>query len=173
MPAEARHAGGLILAERGYRSVGGGPVVWKSTRARRALQGRAGGWSGYFVLERAPDAIFDITEWIDRDHERPVIRYAYQVRYCNGLRVGMGWQYRLDHHPLDETAIFVPHYHDQQTRDDEHDPHPWGTFLPLAQALPLLEQHLFSRIGPCADRSPGLRGRAPYEPSKGTVVIEP
>lgn len=173
MPAEARHAAGLVMAERGYRSVSGGPVVWRSTRERRVAQGSSGGWSGYFVLDGGPDAIFDITEWIDRDQSRAVIRYAYQVRYCNGLRAGVGWQYRLDHHPLAEPSIFVPHYHDHQTREDEHDPRTRGDFLPLSEALPLLEQHLFSRIGLCSGRAPGRRGRAPYEPSKGTVVIEP
>lgn len=158
MPTAARHAAGLVLAERGYRSIGDGPVVWRSTRARRAAQGPSGGWSGYFVLEGAPDAIFDITEWIDRDHSQPVIRYAYQVRYCSGLRAGIGWQHRLDYHP---------------TREDEHDPQAWGNVLRLTEAMPLLEQHLFSRIGSCTGRAPGVRGRAPYEPSKGTVAIEP
>ncbi|MHB8631965.1 MAG: hypothetical protein ACYC9W_08570 [Candidatus Limnocylindria bacterium] len=173
MPTAARHAAGLVLAERGYRSIGDGPVVWRSTRARRAAQGPSGGWSGYFVLEGAPDAIFDITEWIDRDHSQPVIRYAYQVRYCSGLRAGVGWQHRLDYHPLADPAILAPHYHDHPTREDEHDPRAWGNVLRLTEAMPLLEQHLFSRIGSCTGRAPGVRGRAPYVPSKGTVVIEP
>jgi len=172
VPIEARHVAGLILGERAYRSVGGGPVVWKSTRPRRAAQGPSGGWSGYFVLDGAPDAIFDITEWIDRDHPRPMFRYAYQVRYCNELRAGVGWQYRLDYHPIDAPSNFVPHFHDQPTQDDEHDPRPRGDFLRLAEALELLEQNLFSRVGPCSNRAPRRRGRAPYEPGKGTEIIE-
>ena len=172
MPTIARHTAGLILAERGYRSTSGGPVVWRSARAHRAARAASGGWSGYFVLDGAPDAIFDITEWIDRDYSQPVLRYAYQVRYCSGLRAGVGWQYRLDCHPINGSSIFVPHSHDHETREDEHDPRVWGQFIAPAEALPLLEQHLFSRIGACSGRAPGLRGRAPYEPGRGSVIIE-
>jgi hypothetical protein len=164
MPGEARHVAGLVLAERGYRAIGGGPVVWHAARARHGARGPIGGWSGYFVLDGAPDTIFDITEWIDRNERPPVIRYAYQVRYCSGLRGGQGWQYRLDYHPLGAHAARVPHSHDHQMHADEHDPRPWGSVLPLSGALPLLEQHLFSRIGRCPDGAPGTRGRAPYEP---------
>lgn len=173
MPAQARHAAGLVLAKRGYRSIAGGPITWRSRERRRAAQGPAGGWSGHFVNDAAPDAIFDITEWIDRERDPAVIRYAYQVRYCNGLRGGVGWQYRLDHHPLGDPAISVPHYHDQPVREDEHEPRPGGRLLHLAEALPMLEQHAFSTIGACSGDAPGLRGRAPYVPTKGSVIIAP
>lgn len=173
MPRQTRHASGLVLAERGYRSVGVGPVVWLSARDRRSSRGLAGGWSGYFALEGAPDAVFDITEWLDRDRRPPIVRYAYQVRYCNGVQGGAVWQYRLDLHPLEDPAIFVPHHHDEEVREDEHDPRPWDHHVTLAQALALLEQRLFARIGACGDRTPGLRGRAPYEPPRSTRVIEP
>ena len=138
--------------------------MWRATQARRASQGEAGGWSGYFVNDAAPDTVFDITEWVDRDRPRPVFRYSYQVRYCNGLAQGTRWQYRLDYHPIGDPAIAVPHHHDQAAHDAEHDPRPRNPAVSLAQALPLLERHVFSHIGPCADRVPGLRGRALFEP---------
>lgn len=162
MPGDARHAAGLVLAERGYRTIGGGPVTWHAARGRLARP--AGGWSGYFVLDGAPEAIFDLTEWIDRSAQLPVIRYAYQVRYCSGLRSGLPWLYRLDLHPLESDGMPVPHVHDHQTPADEHDPRPSGVALRLSGALPLLEQHLFSRIGGCAHEAPAIRGRAPCEP---------
>lgn len=34
--------------------------------------------------------------------------------------------------------------------------------LSLAQALPLLERHVFSHLGPCADRVPALRRAKSY-----------
>lgn len=155
MPSQARHAATLVLDERGYRSITGGPKVWLSTAPHRAAHGPAGGWTGYFVNDAFPDAVFDLTEWIDRDHQPPVIGYFYQVRYCNALRGGVGWQYRLDYHPLDDPAICVAHYHDQETRTDEHDPRPWGRFLSLvAEALPVLEQHALTTIGPCSGAGP-------------------
>lgn len=172
MPRQARHAAGLVLARRGYRPVAGGPGTWLSTARRRAAQGQAGRWSGYFVSERFPDAIFDITEWVDRDRAPAVVRYAYQVRYCNGLHGGVRWQYRLDHHPLTRPDIYIPHHHDQEARDDEHDPQPWGRFLSLAEALPVLEAHLAGRIGPCSGDVPGLRGRVPNPPGKKHITIE-
>lgn len=173
MPTQARHAAGIVLGRRGYRVVAGGPEVWHTTKPRRAAQGPAGGWTGYFVHDSFPDTVFDITAWVDRDRDPSVVRYAYQVRYCNGLHGGVRWQYRLDHHPLDEATIFVPHYHDHEAREDEHDPHPWARSLSLAEALPLLEQHVASRIGPCSGEVPGLRGRAPHHSGKGNVIIEP
>jgi hypothetical protein len=171
MPKQARHAGWLVLARRGYRPLGGGPGTWQSTVPRRASQGPAGRWSGYFVNERFPDAIFDITEWVDRDHQPAVVRYAYQVRYCNGLHGGVRWQYRLDYHPLADPQVYVPHFHEQGTRDDEHDPRPWGRFLSLAEAVPLLEAHVAGRLSPCSGEVPGFRGRAPNPPSTKHVAI--
>lgn len=164
MPKQARHAAGLVLARRGYSPVGGGPGTWLSSAPRRAAQGPAGRWSGYFVTDRFPDAVFDITEWVDRARQPAVVRYAYQVRYCNGLHGGVRWQYRLDHHPLAEPHIYVPHFHDHEVRDDEHDPRPWVRFLSLAEALPLLETHLAGRLGPCSGEVPSLRDRAPNPP---------
>lgn len=146
--------------------------MWRATQHRRASQGEAGGWSGYFTNDAAPDTLFDITEWIDRDQARPIVRYSYQVRYCNGLAAGLRWQYRLDYHPIDDPATSLPHHHDQAAHDAEDDPRPGSPVLSLAQALPLLERQVFSRTGPCADHVPGLRGRAPFEPAKGAVVIE-
>jgi hypothetical protein len=169
VPRQARHAAGLVLAGRGYRSVAGGPFVWNSTAPRRAAQGLAGRWSGYFVHDAYPVAVFDLTEWIDRDRDPAVVRYSYQVRYCSGLRHGMRWQYRLDYHPLTQPHIYVPHFHSQDVRDDEHDPHPWGRFLKLAEALPILENHALPRLGPCSGEVPGLRDRAPNPPSKKHV----
>lgn len=172
MPSQARHAAGLVLARRSYRAIAGGPVAWLKTRDHRPSQRPAGGWSGHFVLDSFPDTIFDITQWVDRDEEPVVVGYSYQVRYCNNLRDGVRWQYRLDHHPLEDERISVPHYHDQPARDDEHEPHPSGSYLALAEALPLLEQHLAARTGPCSGPVPGLRGRAPHEPGRGAVIIE-
>ena len=67
----------------------------------------------------------------------------------------------------------MPHHHDQAVTEDEHAPIPGGPFLSLAEALPLLEQHLFLRVGPCSEGTPGVRGRAPHFPPKGAPVIEP
>lgn len=172
MPAQARHAAGIVLARRGFHPVGGGPGTWLATGHRRAAQGPAGRWSGHFVTDSYPDTIFDITEWIDRDRDPAVVRYHYQVRYCNGLRRGVRWQYRLDYHPLEEPTIYVPHYHDQEVQDEEHDPHPWGRFLHISEALPLLEAHVAARIGACSGEVPGLRGRAPHPAGKGHVAVE-
>ena len=147
--------------------------MWRVPQRRRGSQGEVGGWSGYFNNDAAPDTLFDITEWIDRGQARPIVRYSYQVRYCNGLADGLPWQYRLDCHPIDDPAIAVPHHHDHAAHEAEHDPRPGGPYLSLSQALPLLERQVFSRIGPCADRVPGLHGRAPFEPGTGAVVIEP
>lgn len=166
MPKQARHAAGLILGERGYRSVGGGPGTWTSTARRRAAQGAAGLWSGHFVSDAFSNAVFDITEWLDRDCAPPVVRYAYQVRYCSALHNGMRWQYRLDYHPLEMPTIFVPHYHEHEAREDEHDPRPGGAYLSLPVGLEMLEAHLAGRIGECAGEVPKLRGRAPYEPTR-------
>lgn len=147
--------------------------MWLKTRGRRPSRGPAGGWSGHFVLDSFADTIFDITQWVDRDEDPAVIGYSYQARYCNGLQSGLGWQYRLDFHSLEDEQILVPHYHDQAAREDEHDPHPWGRYLPLSEALPLLEQNVAARIGPCSGAAPGLRGQAPHRPGKGAVIIEP
>ena len=170
MPARARHAAGIVLERRGYRAVAGGPGTWLSTQPRRAAQGPAGLWSGYFVNDAYPDAVFDITEWIDRDQEPAVVRYAYQARYCNGLHGGARWQYRLDYHPLSQPHIYVPHHHDQAARDDEHDPHPSGRSFQLAAALPVLEAHVAARIGACSGGVPGIRGRAPNPPGKKHIA---
>lgn len=173
MPRQARHAAALVLARRGYRELRGGPLVWLDTLGRRPSQGPAGGWSGYFELEAFPDAIFDLTQWVDRDKSPAVYAYSSQTRYCNALEGDVRWQYRLDFHPLAED-LYVPHYHDHMAREEEdHDPRPRGVYLGLAEALEQLERHLVIRIGPCSGPQPGLRGRAPHEPAKGTVVIEP
>lgn len=173
MPTQARHTAGIALGRRGYRVIEGGPEVWRSTADRRAAQGPAGGWSGHFVNDAYANTIFDLTEWIDRDHDPVVVRYAYQVRYCNELRGGVRWQYRLDHHPIKDAEIFVPHYHDHEAQDGEHDPRPFGRFLHLSEALPLLEGLVGTRIGGCSGPVPGIRGRAPYQASEGSVMIEP
>lgn len=123
-------------------------------------------WSGYFVNDAFPNAVFDITEWVDRDAKPAVVRYAYQVRYCNALHRGVRWQYRLDYHPFDEAGRFVPHSHDHEARDDEHDPRPVGSFLELPSALEQLEAHVAGRIGECTGELPKLRGRAPNEQPK-------
>lgn len=172
MPRQARHAAGLVLERRGYLPVAGGPGTWLSTEHRRAAQGPAGRWSGCFVNDRFPNTVFDITEWVERDRNPAVVRYAYQVRYCSGLHDGVRWQYRLDYHPLTEPHIYVPHCHDQAVRDDEHDPHPWGRFLDIAEALPTLEAHVVGRIGPCSGETPGLRDRAPDPPRKKHIAVE-
>ena len=172
MPRQARHAAGLVLARRGYRPVADGPGVWNSTVRRRAAQDLTGRWSGYFVHDAFPDAVFDITEWIDRDHRPAVVRYAYQVRYCSGLHNGVRWQYRLDFHQLTDPYIYVPHCHDQEVRDEEHDPRPWSRFLEIAEALPILEDHIAARIGPCSGEVPGLRGRAPNPPGRRHLAVE-
>ena len=156
MPAQARSTSGIVLERRGYRSVGGGPGVWRATGHRRAAQRPAGRWSGYFVLDSFPDTVFDITEWIDRDRNPVIVRYAYQVRYCNGLRGGVRWQFRLDYHPLTELTIYVPH----------------SRFLLLSEALPLLEEHVAARVGACSGEVPGVRGRAPNPAGKGHAVVE-
>ena len=172
MPTQARHTAGIVLERRGYRSVGGGPGVWRATGRRRAAQGPAGCWSGYFVLDSFPDTVFDITEWIDRDRDPAIVRYAYQVRYCSGLRGGVRWQFRLDYHPLTEPTICVPHSHDHEAQDEEHDPRPSGRFLLLSEALPLLEVHVATRVGACSGEVPGLRGHAPNPAGKGHAVVE-
>jgi hypothetical protein len=172
MPTQARHAAGLVLARRGYRSVGGGPATLLATGHRRAAQGAAGRWSGYFVIDSYPDTVFDITEWVDRDRDPAIVRYAYQVRYCSGLHGGIRWQFRLDYHPLTDAHTCVPHYHDQEIRDEEHAPHAAGRFLQLSEALPLLEGHVAPRIGTCSGEGPGLRGRAPYPAGKGHLPVE-
>jgi hypothetical protein len=82
------------------------------------------------------------------------------------------WQYRLDHHPLEDEGPSVAHYHDQLAQDGEHAPHPAGSYLTLAEALPILEQHVAARIGPCSGVVPGVRGRAPHEPGKGVAIID-
>jgi hypothetical protein len=172
VPKQARHAAGLVLARRGYRPAADGPGVWNSTAPRRAAQGLAGRWSGYVIHDAFPDAVFDITEWIDRDHQPVVVRYAYQVRYCSGLHNGVRWQYRLDLHPLTDPNAYVPHYHYQEVRDDEHAPRPWRQFLEIAEAMPILEEHIAARIGPCSGEVPGLRGRAPNPPGKKHLAVE-
>ena len=146
--------------------------MWTSTAPRRAAHDLAGRWSGYFVHDAFPDVVFDITEWIDRNHRPAVVRYAYQVRYCSGLHNGLRWQYRLDFHPLADPNSYVPHDHSQEVRDEEHDPRPFGRFLEIAEALPILEEHIAARIGPCAGAAPGLRGRAPNPPGKKHVAVE-
>ena len=147
--------------------------MWRQTRDRRPSQGEAGGWSGYFSLDSTPGAVYDITEWIDRDCDPPIVRYAYQVRYCSAPHDGLTWQYRLDLHPLDNGLVFVSHFHDQAVTDDEHGPRPMAARLTLAEALPLLESRALGSLGPCADRPPGRRGRAPYEPRGGALLVEP
>lgn len=173
MPAQARHIAGLVLARRGYRVVAGGPVVWHTTRPRRAAHGAAGGWSGYFVIDSFPDTVFDLTEWVDRDHDPAIVRYAYQARYCNSLYGGVRWQYRFDLHPVHEPTSFVPHSHDHAVREGEHDPRPFSRSLDLAEALSLLEQHVATRIGPCSAQVPGVRSRAPHQPGTGHLTVEP
>ena len=167
MPKQARHAARLVLVERGYTAVGGGPVTWGFATHPKSSRRPTGVWSGYFEADRIPGAIFDLTQWLDRGQTPEVVRYSYQVRYCNGLRQGARWQYRLDFHPLTDPLVVVPHYHDQAATDAEHSPHVKEPYLSLAQALPILEQQLLTRNGECSDEPPGIRGLAPHQPPAG------
>lgn len=162
-----------MLARRGYSELLGGPLVWRDTVGRRPSQGPAGGWSGHFLLDAYTDVTFDLTQWVDRDKTPAVYAYSYQARYCNTLQGAALWQYRLDFHPLEDDVVYVPHYHDQDAYDEEHDPHPHGPYLGFPEALEMLERHLAVRFGPCPGRGPRLRGRAPHEPGRGTVIVEP